>query len=145
MSSSSTNQASSSSTLSPPPKPPAQSTITTPASEETTKQQAEARKAVTTTLSAVGSSIDAESRTRLQDLHANSAAIKKQEIEVKRQTGSLEKQNAQWEKALLKSTRQLNEMGDLQNWAEVLERDLLVLEDVVRRVDGGGGDGEEGH
>ena len=27
----------------------------------------------------------------------------------------------------------LKELGDVQNWAELLERDILVLEDCVRR------------
>jgi hypothetical protein len=34
------------------------------------------------------------------------------------------------------STRKLNELGDAQNWAELLERDVLVLEEVVRLKEG---------
>ena len=47
--------------------------------------------------------------------------------------------------------RRLKEFGDLQNWAEVLERDLLVLEETVERGEVGSGwvteeedEGEEG-
>jgi DNA mismatch repair protein PMS2 len=35
------------------------------------------------------------------------------------------------------SAATLKELGDVQNWAEMLERELMVLEDVV----GGGGRG----
>ena len=35
----------------------------------------------------------------------------------------------------------LKEIGDVQNWAEVIERDLLVLEETVRMVEEGGRDG----
>ena len=31
----------------------------------------------------------------------------------------------------------MNEVGDIQNWAEMIERDLLVLEETVRLVDDG--------
>lgn len=39
------------------------------------------------------------------------------------------------------SAARLKELGDIQNWAEVLERELLVLEDVVG-VEGGRGKGK---
>ena len=38
----------------------------------------------------------------------------------------------------------LKELGDIQNWAEVLERDLLVLEETVRMGEEGWGTEEEG-
>ena len=36
----------------------------------------------------------------------------------------------------------LKELGDIQNWAEVLERELMVLEEVVGNVDGDKGEGK---
>lgn len=36
----------------------------------------------------------------------------------------------------------MKELGDIQNWAEVLERDLLVVEEALRM--GEGEEGEEG-
>ena len=100
-------------------------------SEEEVRRQSEARQAVVATLDTIGTSLTQESQLRAKDLHANSAAITKQQKDLEKQTAKLTKQTAQWDKALTKSTKQLNEIGDLQNWAEVLERDLLVLERTV--------------
>ncbi|KAH7561813.1 hypothetical protein BM1_02917 [Bipolaris maydis] len=112
-------------------------------SEETARRQAEARAAVTASLASVGASVDNEMRTRTADLHANSAAIAKQEKELAKQTAALAKQRAEWDKLLQGGTKKLNEVGDIQNWAEMIERDLLVLEETMRLVDGEGGDGRE--
>ena len=82
-------------------------------------------------------------RTRTTDLHANALAIFKQEQDVAKQTAALAKERAQWEKLLSEGTKKLNEVGDFQNWAEMIERDLLVLESVVGELDGKGEEGEE--
>lgn len=103
---------------------------------DSARRTAEARAAVTASLSAIGSSVDSEMRQRAGDLHANSEAITKQEKELAKQTAALAKQSAQWQKLADSSTKKLNEIGDIQNWAEMLERDLLVLEETVRLVDG---------
>lgn len=109
--------------------------------EEAARRQAEARAAVTASLASVGASVDNEMRTRTMDLHANAAAIAKQEKELAKQTAALAKQSAEWDKLLQTGTKKLNEVGDIQNWAEMIERDLLVLEETVRLVDGERGDG----
>jgi uncharacterized protein (DUF3084 family) len=103
---------------------------------ETARRTEEARAAVTASLTSVGASVDNEMRTRAADLHANSAAISKQERELAKQTAALAKQTAEWDKLLQGGTKKLNEVGDIQNWAEMIERDLLVLEETVRLVDG---------
>lgn len=103
---------------------------------ESSRHTAEARAAVTASLASVGSSVDSEMRTRAADLHANSEAIKKQEKELAKQTAVLSKQSAQWQKLADTSTKKLNEIGDIQNWAEMIERDLLVLEETLRLVEG---------
>jgi tellurite resistance protein len=105
---------------------------------ESSRRTAEARAAVSASLAAVGSSVDTEMRTRASDLHTNSEAITKQEKELAKQTAALAKQSAQWQKLADTSTKKLNEIGDIQNWAEMIERDLLVLEETVRLVDGKG-------
>jgi hypothetical protein len=92
---------------------------------------------VIASLSSIGTSIDADLRTRTADLHANSAAIAKQEKELAKQTAALRKESDKWQKLGDTSTKKLNEIGDVQNWAEMLERDLLVLEETVRLVDEG--------
>lgn len=114
-----------------------------PTAEDTALRQSEARAAVTASLSAVGVSLDNEMRTRTADLHANSAAISKQEAELGKQTAALAKESAQWEKLLGGGTKKLNEVGDIQNWAEMIERDLLVLEETARLVEGEGGKKDE--
>jgi hypothetical protein len=109
--------------------------MTPPPVATTAQQQAEARAAILASLSSIGASIDADVRTRTADLHTNSKAIAKQEKELLKQTAVLSKQSDQWQKLGDASTKKLNEVGDVQNWAEMLERDLLVLEETVRLVD----------
>lgn len=103
---------------------------------ESARRTAEARAAVAASLASVGGSVDNEMRTRAADLHKNSEAIVKQEKELAKQTAALAKESAQWQKLADSSTKKLNEIGDIQNWAEMLERDLLVLEETLRLVDG---------
>lgn len=110
---------------------------TTDTDPDSARRTAEARAAVTASLAAVGSSVDAEMRTRAADLHANSNAITKQEKELAKQTAALAKQTAEFQKLADNSTKKLNEIGDIQNWAEMMERDLLVLEETMRLVEGG--------
>ena len=75
-------------------------------------------------------------RHRTADLHANSAAISKQEKDLAKQTAAMNKEMKEWEKLLKKGEKGVKETGDIQNWAEMLERDLLVLEETVKLVDG---------
>ncbi|PSN61278.1 hypothetical protein BS50DRAFT_604224 [Corynespora cassiicola Philippines] len=103
---------------------------------DSARRTAEARAAVAASLASVGSSVDNEMRTRAADLHANAEAISKQEKELEKQTAALAKQSAQWQKMADNSTKKLNEIGDIQNWAEMIERDLLVLEETLRLVEG---------
>ncbi|KAL9087899.1 MAG: hypothetical protein Q9165_006461 [Trypethelium subeluteriae] len=97
---------------------------------------AEARAAVTASLNSVGANLDADMRARAADLQANANAISRQEGELAKQTAALAKDSAQWQKLVDTSTKKLNEVGDLQNWAEMIERDLLVVEETLRLVDG---------
>ncbi|KAK4978534.1 hypothetical protein LTR66_010536 [Elasticomyces elasticus] len=99
-------------------------------------QHADARAAVTATLNSAGSSLDTELRSRAANLHSNAAAILEQEAEIAKQTKELGKQNAQWQKLADTSTKKLNEVGDLQNWAETIEREFLVLEETLRLAEG---------
>jgi hypothetical protein len=103
---------------------------------EEARRVAEARAAVTASLNSVGASADAEMRYRAKDLHSNATAISKQEKELSKQTAMLAKESAKWQKLADTSTKKLNEIGDLQNWAEMIERDLLVVEETLRLVDG---------
>ena len=107
-----------------------------PPDSESERRTAEARAAVTASLTSIGGSIDNEMRTRASDLHSNAEAIAKQEKELAKQTAVLAKQSDQWQKLADTSTKKLNEIGDIQNWAEMIERDLLVLEETLRLVEG---------
>lgn len=44
----------------------------------------------------------------------------------------MKKETGKYNKAAEQARGKLKELGDIQNWAEVLERDLLVLEETVR-------------
>jgi GCN5-like protein 1 (GCN5L1) len=113
--------------------PPSTATLNT---QTDTERFAEAKDAVTASLVSVGTNINADLQVRAADMHANAAAIAKQEQQLQAQTAALAKQTARWKKELDASTRKLNELGDVQNWTETLERDLLVLEEVVRLKEG---------
>lgn len=103
---------------------------------DNSRAQTEARAAVLASLESAGSSYDSQYQRRATDIHSNAAAIAKQEREVKKQTAALAKESATWQKELDKATKGLNEFGDMQNWAEMMERDFLVLEETMRLVDG---------
>ncbi|KAF1812604.1 hypothetical protein P152DRAFT_458429 [Eremomyces bilateralis CBS 781.70] len=108
--------------------------MSSPQDEE--RRVAEARAAVTASLAAVGSSIDNDMKTRAADLHANAASIEKQEKQVAKATAALTKETAKLQKMADTSTKKLKEMGDLQTWAETIERDMLVIEETMRLVEG---------
>lgn len=109
--------------------------------QEQQQRTAEAKTAFTASLLSVGANHDAELRSRAKTLHENTNILSKQEADVARTTADLGKQNEQWEKVTDKARDGLKEIGDVQNWAEVIERDLLVLEETVRMVEEGGRDG----
>ena len=111
---------------------------------EREQRTAEAKTAFTASLLSVGANHDVELRSRAKTLHENSNILAKQEADVARTTGELGKQNEQLEKVTDKARDGLKEIGDVQNWAEVIERDLLVLEETVRMVEEGGQDGHGG-
>ncbi|KAI9749945.1 MAG: hypothetical protein M1815_002096 [Lichina confinis] len=95
----------------------------------------EARAALTSSLSAVGSSLDTELRARASVLHANSLALNKQQVDVGKQTTALHKESDRLQKVVDNSTTKLKEIGDVQNWAELIERDLFRVEETLRIVE----------
>ena len=115
------------------------------------QRTSEARAAFTATLTSIGTSLDNDLQARASDIHCNSAAIAKQEADVLKQGAGLKKESDRYQKVADESRGKLKEIGDIQNWAEILERDLLVLEETVRlgeegrregRKSGGHGRGE---
>lgn len=111
-------------------------TSSTAVASDSSRAQAEARAAVLASLESAGSNYDGQLQRRAADLHKNAIAIAKQEVELKKQTAALAKENAVWQKELTKANKTLRPHGDLQNWAEMMERDFAVLEETLRLVEG---------
>ncbi|KAJ0165222.1 hypothetical protein CTA2_11965 [Colletotrichum tanaceti] len=95
----------------------------------------EARAAV---VASIGNMLDGELQTRARMLHSNAAALDKQERDVVRATDALRKENDKLARFAGDAARRVKELGNVQNWAEVLERDFLVLEETFRLVREGG-------
>ncbi|KAH8735032.1 hypothetical protein BGZ61DRAFT_443587 [Ilyonectria robusta] len=116
----------------PPPFAPLQPTLP---SAETQRHVAEARSAVVATLENM---MDSELQWRATTLHANSAVLGRQAADVQRATDGLRREREKLAREADAAARRLKELGNVQNWAEVLERDFLVLEETVRLANGGG-------
>ncbi|KAG7149203.1 hypothetical protein HYQ46_001900 [Verticillium longisporum] len=120
-----------------PPPLPALSTTSTSASvlhqtlpsPNQQRHVAEARAAV---VASIGNILDSELQSRATMLHANAAAISRQERDVVRATDGLRRENDKLAKWSGDAARRVKELGN--NWAEVLERDFLVLEETMRLV-----------
>ncbi|KAI1136552.1 hypothetical protein F5Y05DRAFT_96920 [Hypoxylon sp. FL0543] len=91
----------------------------------------EARAALVASMSNM---LDSELQSRASLLHSNAAALNKQERDVIKGTEALRKENDKLEKLARDTERKIKELGNVQNWAEVLERDFLVLEETMRLV-----------
>ena len=102
------------------------------------KRTAEAKAAFTAHLTAIGNSHISALETRVSDIHNNSVTISKQEDDVAKQAKKLAVESKKHQKVADDAAGKLKELGDIQNWAEVLERDLLVIEETMRM-----GEGEE--
>lgn len=92
---------------------------------------AQARQAL---IASIGNTLDHELQTRASLLHSNQAAIERQERDVERALADLRREDDKLLKVLNQGSRQVKELGDVQNWAERLERDFLVLEETMRLV-----------
>ncbi|KAH7635884.1 hypothetical protein B0T09DRAFT_254293 [Sordaria sp. MPI-SDFR-AT-0083] len=104
---------------------------------------AQARTAV---LASISNLLDRELTGRASLLHQNHNAILKQEREMSKAVEGFKKDNDKLEKLAREGTKRLKEVGDVQNWAEVLERGFLRVEETIRRANGEYGDysGESG-
>ncbi|KAI0161489.1 hypothetical protein GGR57DRAFT_454965 [Xylariaceae sp. FL1272] len=99
---------------------------------------AEARAALVASMSNM---LDTELQSRASLLHSNAAALSRQERDVIKATEALRKENDKLAKVAQDAGRKIKELGNVQNWAEVVERDFLVLEETVRLVKRGSDDG----
>ncbi|KAM0258288.1 hypothetical protein ACHAQJ_003930 [Trichoderma viride] len=129
-------------TASPPVSAPSVATTTAAASPalqptlpsaETQRHVAEARAAV---VASMGNMLDSELQSRAAILHDNAAALEKQERDVLRATEGLRRETQRLKAEADKAAKKVKELGNVQNWAEVLERGFLVLEETVRLANG---------
>lgn len=112
--------------------------------EQETNQTTQAKTAFTASLHAVGTNHDAPLRARALNIHSNADVLSRQEAAVARATDELGERNGEMEGVVDGARDGLKEIGDVQNWAEVIERELMVLEETARMVEDGQRTGEEG-
>lgn len=101
------------------------------------QRTAEARAAFTAHLTSIGNTHISSLEGRVSDIHNNSTAIAKQQADVAKQTKKLATEAKKHQKVADDAAGKLKELGDIQNWAEVLERDLLVLEETMEMGEAG--------
>ncbi|KAF5244183.1 hypothetical protein FAUST_2535 [Fusarium austroamericanum] len=109
--------------------PPASHLQPTLPSAETQRHVAEARRAVVATLENM---MDSELQWRASTLHSNASVLNKQAQDVQRATDGLRRENIKLAREADAAAHKLKEIGNVQNWAEVLERDFLVIEETIR-------------
>ncbi|KAI4592368.1 hypothetical protein KJ359_011308 [Pestalotiopsis sp. 9143b] len=107
-----------------------------PSPPSSPEQTAQARAALVGTISNL---LDSELQGRASLLHANAKALEGQERDVVKATEALRRETDKLVKVVKQGSEKVREAGDVQNWAEVLERDFLVLEDTLRQVRRGSG------
>ncbi|KAJ6439599.1 cell morphogenesis protein Sog2 [Purpureocillium lavendulum] len=116
-----------------PPLAPLHPHLPSPSSE---RHVAEARAAV---VASIGNMLDAQLQTRASVLHDNAAALDRQERDVVAATDALRRERERLAREADAAARRVKELGNVQNWAEVLERGFLVLEETVRLANRGPG------
>ncbi|KZF19892.1 hypothetical protein L228DRAFT_241109 [Xylona heveae TC161] len=105
----------------------------TPLAPETSARAA--RAALDATLHSLSSSHSAALHQRASMIHSNSSILETQETQLARDAASLGNSASAYEKLATNSRNALKEIGDVQNWAEMMERDLAVVEEALRLVD----------
>jgi hypothetical protein len=99
------------------------------------RAQREARAAVLASLESAGSAHAEEVQERATGIHLQSKTIQNQERDLTKNTKALAKQNKLLQREADRGLKAIKELGDAENWADVLERDFLVLEETMRLVD----------
>ena len=100
------------------------------------KAQTEARAAVLASLNSAGQSYSSALQARATDLHSNAAVIDAQQAQLDKASKGLAGESRKLEREVDKALKGMREFGDVQNWAEMLERDFMVLEETMRLVEG---------
>ncbi|CAZ82590.1 unnamed protein product [Tuber melanosporum] len=94
----------------------------------------EARQTLTQELHTLGASVDMELRERITNIHSNANALESQSKTLRNRTAALGKTTRQWSGMADGARTKLKEIGDIQNWAEMIEHDLLLIEETLRIV-----------
>ena len=72
---------------------------------------------------------------RTEAIVAASKSLESQRQGLLKDTQRLSRQTDALEKAMDENVDQLKEMGDLQNWTEVVFRDISILEETLKTVE----------
>jgi hypothetical protein len=94
-------------------------------------------------MTSIGQTATHEMQARAVDLHGNTKVIEKQEKTLATGVKGLAKEREKLDKVVKEGARVVKELGNVQNWAEVLERDFLVLGETIRLANGGSGSESE--
>lgn len=111
---------------------------TTLPSPETQRHITEARAAV---VASIGNMLDSELQSRASILHENATALSKQEQDVLKATDGLRVEREKLAREADLAAKRLKEIGNVQNWAEVVERGFVLVEETLRLANGGGSEG----
>ncbi|BFZ59158.1 ATP-binding mismatch repair protein [Saitoella coloradoensis] len=95
-----------------------------------------ARKQLVNDIDAASNAIATAVRYRISTIHTNSTSIASQTQTLSTHSARLTKSVKQWQDLADGARGQLKEVGDLENWAEVLEREVKILEEAVGMVRG---------
>ncbi|ODQ56461.1 hypothetical protein SAICODRAFT_28601 [Saitoella complicata NRRL Y-17804] len=98
-----------------------------------------ARKQVVKDIDTASNAIDNGVRYRISTIHTNSTNIASQTRSLSTHSARLTKSVKQWQDMAGGARGQLKQVGDLENWAEVLEREVRVLEEAVGMARGSRG------
>ncbi|TGZ81289.1 hypothetical protein EX30DRAFT_371636 [Ascodesmis nigricans] len=94
----------------------------------------QARQTLTTSLSTLSTRLDRDLRDRITTIHANQASLDSQSRALKLQTKKLVKTTKAWSGMADAARGGLKEIGDVQNWAEMIEYELMLVEETLRIV-----------
>ncbi len=107
-------------------------------SPETQRHITEARAAV---VASIGNMLDTQLQSRAAILHENATALNKQEQDVIQATEGLRAEREKLAREADTAAKRLKEIGNVQNWAEVVERGFVLVEETLRLANGGGSEG----
>ncbi|KAL6249894.1 hypothetical protein RBB50_003750 [Rhinocladiella similis] len=96
------------------------------------QRTAEAKRAFTASLTAAGTSIDAELEARAKTIHSNAKALLEQEDQLRKQTTAVAKDADSLEKLLKKTKHTVDSLGDLDSMLADLEADMVTMEETLR-------------